>query len=225
MAVEPAKIRSMMEGRTLTGDNIRKMYQMVKEAEGGEDTEKKKQVMKHSVFFAGQLPLLPDYEVDIDTTRKYLLASVPYDAIDEYMDYLTEGLATQKLLLKKGETGCELNARYENAIAKATKVARAFKADQEANLSRNMETVKKIYQTGTRHYHAGQYEEAFDCFKKAAAQGEYRMAYYSLALMYKEGKGVDRDLKKALSYACKALYRGALIADALADDLLQALDA
>ena len=57
MAVEPAKIRSMMEGRTLSGDNIRKMYQMVKEAEGGEDTEKKKQVMKHSVFFAGQLPL------------------------------------------------------------------------------------------------------------------------------------------------------------------------
>ena len=94
MAVEPAKIRSMMEGRTLSGDNIRKMYQMVKEAEGGEDTEKKKQVMKHSVFFAGQLPLLPGYEVDMETTRKYLLASVPYDSIDEYMDYLTEGIAS-----------------------------------------------------------------------------------------------------------------------------------
>lgn len=224
MAVEPAKIRSMMEGRTLSGDNIRKMYQMVKEAEGGEDTEKKKQVMKHSVFFAGQLPLLPGYEVDMETTRKYLLASVPYDSIDEYMDYLTEGLVIQKLLLKKGETGYELNARYENAIAKATKVARAFKAGQEEEFSRNLDQIKKLYQTGTRQYHAGRYEEACESFKRAMSQGEYRMAYYSLALMYRDGKGVDRDLKKALYYACNALYRGARIADALADDLLQALE-
>ncbi len=54
MAVEGTKIREMMEGKTLEKDNIKKMYDMVQNASEPED---KKKVMKHSVFFIGQLPL------------------------------------------------------------------------------------------------------------------------------------------------------------------------
>ena len=45
------------------------------------------------------------------------------------------------------------------------------------------------------------------------------MAYYSLATMYSEGKGVEKNKDTALYYACKALMRGARIAEALADEL------
>ena len=50
MPQDMSKISSMMEGKTLEKDNIKKMYQMVQNAS---DTEEKKSVMKHSVFFCG----------------------------------------------------------------------------------------------------------------------------------------------------------------------------
>ena len=221
MAVEPAKIQKMMEGRTLEKDNIKKMHQIVQKAEGAEE---KKEAAKHSIMFAGQLPLLPDYKVDVEKTRKLLLASVPYDNIDEYMDDLFQGLTSLKLLLEKGETGYQVNSKYEKPLAQAIKVVRAHQSIREEAAKKNLDSVKKIYQTGTKYYHAGQYEEALESFRKAAVQGDYRMGYYSLALMYQEGKGVDKDLKKALYYACNALTRGARIADALADELLETLD-
>jgi TPR repeat protein len=41
---------------------------------------------------------------------------------------------------------------------------------------------------------------------------EYRLGYYSLALMYRDGKGVDLSLEQALLYARAAIARGAKIA-------------
>ena len=45
--MEQSKIDAMMDGRTLTKENILNMYQMVRSAS---DAEEKKNVMKHSVF-------------------------------------------------------------------------------------------------------------------------------------------------------------------------------
>jgi TPR repeat protein len=49
---------------------------------------------------------------------------------------------------------------------------------------------------------------------------EYRMGYYSLALLYMDGKGVDQSLEQALLYARAAIARGARIAEALEEDIL-----
>ena len=46
--MEQSKISAMMDGKTLTKENINKMYEMVQNAS---DAEEKKNVMKHSVFF------------------------------------------------------------------------------------------------------------------------------------------------------------------------------
>ena len=72
MAVEGTKIREMMEGKTLEKDNIKKMYDMVQNASEPED---KKKVMKHSVFFIGQLPLKENHIVDLEQTRRIVNGS------------------------------------------------------------------------------------------------------------------------------------------------------
>ena len=90
MAVEGTKIREMMEGKTLEKDNIKKMYDMVQNASEPED---KKKVMKHSVFFIGQLPLKENHIVDLEQTRRIVNGSVPFSEVDTYMDYLLKGLS------------------------------------------------------------------------------------------------------------------------------------
>ncbi|MBQ6392634.1 MAG: hypothetical protein IJH60_03910, partial [Eubacterium sp.] len=82
MPQDMSKISTMMEGKTLEKDNIKKMYQMVQNAS---DTEEKKSVMKHSVFFVGQLPLKDGYKVDLPATERILNTTVPYDQLEEYM--------------------------------------------------------------------------------------------------------------------------------------------
>ena len=183
MAVEGTKIREMMEGKTLEKDNIKKMYDMVQNASEPED---KKKVMKHSVFFIGQLPLKENHIVDLEQTRRIVNGSVPFSEVDTYMDYLLKGLSTQKLLLEKEDGSYEVNTKYD---------------------------------------HSGQYEEAAACFMNAAELAEYRMAYYSLALMYFKGQGVDQSFEEALYYARKALVKGAVIAQELEQEILEAMNA
>jgi TPR repeat protein len=84
-----------------------------------------------------------------------------------------------------------------------------------------MHRVKKMYQMGTRYYNAGDYEEAAASFMNTVEMAEYRMGYYSLALMYRDGKGVDPSLEQALLYARAAIARGARIAEALEEDILE----
>lgn len=220
MAVEGTKIKEMMEGKTLEKDNIKKMYDMVQSAS---DVEDKKKVMKHSVFFVGQLPLGENHLVDLEQTRRIMIAAAGYDEADTYMDYLLEGLSTQKLLLKKENGSYEVNTKYEKSVLKVRKIARAYQAEQEKELSENLPKAKKMYQMGTKYYHSGQYEEAAACFMNAVKLAEYRMACYSLAMMYFKGQGVDHSLKEALCYADKALIKGGRIAEPLEKEILDAM--
>lgn len=222
MAVEGTKIREMMEGKTLEKDNIKKMYDMVQNASEPED---KKKVMKHSVFFIGQLPLKENHIVDLEQTRRIVNGSVPFSEVDTYMDYLLKGLSTQKLLLEKEDGSYEVNTKYEKSVIKVRKIARAFQLEKEKALETGIPKAKKMYQMGTKYYHSGQYEEAAACFMNAAELAEYRMAYYSLALMYFKGQGVDQSFEEALYYARKALVKGAVIAQELEQEILEAMNA
>ncbi len=221
MALELSKISEMMQGKTLERDNVIKMYQMVQSAS---ETEEKKNVMKHSVFFVGQLPLKSNRCVDIEATKRILNTTVPYGDLDEYMNYLLEGLATQTLLLKKENGEYEVNRKFENSIAKVKKIAHAYRLEKDEEYKEIMPKVKKMYQMGTKYYNSGSYEEAAACFMNTIEMAEYRMGYYSLALMHFEGKGVEKSDEKALYYARNALVRGAKIAEGLEEDILSRLE-
>ena len=237
MAVEGTKIREMMEGKTLEKDNIKKMYDMVRVllshkvclqlhmVQNASEPEDKKKVMKHSVFFIGQLPLKENHIVDLEQTRRIVNGSVPFSEVDTYMDYLLKGLSTQKLLLEKEDGSYEVNTKYEKSVIKVRKIARAFQLEKEKALEAGIPKAKKMYQMGTKYYHSGQYEEAAACFMNAAELAEYRMAYYSLALMYFKGQGVDQSFEEALYYARKALVKGAVIAQELEQEILEAMNA
>ncbi len=218
MAVEGTKIKEMMAGKTLEKENIKKMYDMVQNASGAEE---KKNVMKHSVFFVGQLPLQENHIVNLEQTRRIVNTSVALAELDTYMGYLLDGLTTQTLLLKKEDGTYEVNTKYEKSVLKVRKIARAFQLEQEKEREAELPKAKKMYQMGTKYYHSGQYEEAAACFLNAVELAEYRMAYYSLAMMYWKGQGVDRSLEDALCYARKALVKGAVIAEPLEQEILK----
>lgn len=216
--MEQSKIDAMMDGRTLTKENILNMYQMVQDAS---DTEEKKNVMKHSVFFVGQLPLKENHVVDVARTERIVNTTVPLEELSTYMKYLLEGLATQTLLLKKEDGSYAVNTKYEKTVVKARKIARAYQLEQEKAKEEALPKAKKMYQMGTKYYHSGQYTEAAACFLNAVEMADYRMACYSLALLYKEGKGVDASLPEALYYARKAIVQGGVIAEPLEREILE----
>lgn len=218
--MEQSKIDAMMEGRTLTKENIYNMYQMVRNAS---DTEEKKNVMKHSVFFVGQLPLRENHVVDVAKTERILNTVMPLEEIGESMQYLLDGLATQTLLIKKEDGSYEVNTKYEKTVIKARKIARAYQLEQEKVREETLPKAKKMYQMGTKYYHSGQYTEAAACFLNAVEMADHRMACYSLAMMYKEGKGVDMSLSEALYYARKAIVQGGVIAEPLEREILLAM--
>lgn len=220
--MEQSKIDAMMDGRTLTKENILNMYQMVQDAS---DTEEKKNVMKHSVFFVGQLPLKENHVVDVARTERIVNTTVPLEELSTYMKYLLEGLATQTLLLKKEDGSYAVNTKYEKTVVKARKIARAYQLEQEKAKEEALPKAKKMYQMGTKYYHSGQYTEAAACFLNAVEMADYRMACYSLALLYKEGKGVDASLPEALYYARKAIVQGGVIAELLEREILEELRA
>ena len=220
--MEQSKIDAMMDGRTLTKENILNMYQMVQDAS---DTEEKKNVMKHSVFFVGQLPLKENHVVDVARTERIVNTTLQLEEISTYMKYLLEGLATQTLLLKKEDGSYAVNTKYEKTVVKARKIARAYQLEQEKAKEEALPKAKKMYQMGTKYYHSGQYTEAAACFFNAVEMADYRMACYSLALLYKEGKGVDASLPEALYYARKAIVQGGVIAEPLEREILEELRA
>lgn len=219
--MEQSKISAMMDGKTLTKENINKMYQMVQNAS---DAEEKKNVMKHSVFFVGQLPLKENHVVDIMKTERIINTMVPVNEIDDCMKKLLEGLTTQTLLLQKEDGSYEVNTKYEKSIIKVRKIAKAYQMEREKELEESMPKAKKMYQMGTKYYHSGDFQEAAACFMNAVELAEHRMAYYSLAMMYMEGKGVDASLEEALFYARNAVVRGAVIAEPLEKEILEKMN-
>lgn len=220
--MEQSKIEAMMDGRTLTKENILNMYQMVQNAS---DAEEKKNVMKHSVFFVGQLPLKENHIVDVEGTERIVNTTVPLEELSTYMQYLLEGLSTQTLLLKKEDGTYVVNTKYEKTVVKARKIARAYQLEQEKAREEALPKAKKMYQMGTKYYHSGQYTEAAACFLNAVEMADYRMACYSLAMMYKDGKGVDASLQEALYYARKAIVQGGIIAEPLEKEILEKIQA
>lgn len=219
--MEQSKISAMMDGKTLTRENINKMYQMVQNAS---DAEEKKNVMKHSVFFVGQLPLKENHVVDLMKTERVINTTVPMNEIDDCMKNLLEGLTTQTLLLKKDNGSYEVNTKYEKSIIKVRKIAKAYQMERDKVLEESMPKAKKMYQMGTKYYHSGEYQEAAACFMNAVKLAEHRMAYYSLSMMYMEGKGVDTSLEEALFYARNAVVRGAVIAEPLEKEILEKMN-
>lgn len=218
--MEQSKIGAMMDGKTLTKENILKMYQMVQNAS---DAEEKKNVMKHSVFFVGQLPLKENHIVDIKQTERIVNTTVPYEKLDIWMGYLLDGLSTQTLLLKKEDGSYEVNTKYEKSVLKVKKIAKAYQLEQEQSRGEALPKAKKMYQMGTKYYHGGEYQEAAACFMNAVELAEYRMGYYSLAMMYMDGRGVEKSLPEALRCARKALVMGAVIAEPLEQQILKEL--
>lgn len=219
--MEQSKISAMMEGKTLTKDNIEKMYHMVQNASSPEEKTK---VMKHSVFFVGQLPLGDNHIVDLKKTEQLLGAAMMQGEIPDCMEKLLSGLVTQTLLIQKENGSYEVNTKYEKSVLKVRKIARAYQAEQKQSSEEVLPKAKKMYQMGTKYYHASDYEQAAACFMNTVEMAEYRMGYYSLAEMYRDGKGVDRSLEKALYYARNAIVRGAKIAEALEEDILSKME-
>lgn len=215
--MQQTKLSSMMEGKTYTKENIDQMLQMVRAAQSPEE---KTNVMKHSVFFAGQLPLRDKDVVDLPALRRLVGAGVPERNLDDSIGHLLDGLSTQKLLLKGEDGSYRLNNKYEKSLLKVRKIVRAWQLEKEQIPEDLLSRVKKMYQTGTRYYHSGDYEEAAAAFMNTIEMAEYRMGYYSLALMYRDGKGVEQSLEQALLYARAAIARGARIAEALEEDIL-----
>ncbi|MBQ9156678.1 MAG: sel1 repeat family protein [Eubacterium sp.] len=219
--MEQTKISAMMEGKTFTRENIDHMYQMVQEAG---TPEEKTNVMKHSVFFVGQLPLDANNVVVEKKLEQQLGASILQGQMEDSKHKLLTGLATQKLLLEKDNGSYQVNTKYEKSILKVRKVARAFQSEQTQISEDDLPRVKKMYQMGTKYYNAGDYEQAAASFMNTIEMAGYRMGYYSLALMYRDGKGVDKDPEQALLYARCAIARGAVIAESLEEELLAEID-
>ena len=167
--MEQSKISAMMDGKTLTKENISKMYQMVQNAS---DAEEKKNVMKHS-FCAGTVIKKENHTVDLPQTERALHLSVPYEELDDCMEKLLEGLSTQTLLLKKEDGSYEVNTKYEKSVLKVRKIARAYQARkvQEKSLEEEMPKAKKMYQMGTKYYHAGDYPQAAGLFYAGGGTG------------------------------------------------------
>ena len=100
--MEQSKIDAMMEGRTLTKENIYNMYQMVRNAS---DTEEKKNVMKHSVFFVGQLPLRENHVVDVAKTERIQRIKSPGIHIVKPIFFIKVGKITAERLSAISKAG------------------------------------------------------------------------------------------------------------------------
>ena len=75
-----------------------------------------------------------------------------------------------------------------------------------------MKRIKKndpvaICRVGKKHYHEADYDTALEYSTKAAELGDAE-AHYSLSLMYRDGKGVEKDKKKEIYHAEEAAIGG-----------------
>lgn len=212
-----SKVTEMMEGKTLEKQNISKMYDMVEKAQ---DAEEKKNIMKHSVFFVGQLPLNEDGTVDCAGVKRILHTNMDLSEVDTYYEKLVKGLTKQTLLREVKPGIYEVNPKYDKSVLKVRQVAKAYEKERAEAFSANLPQAKRMYQMGTKYYHEEDYYEAAGCFMHAIEMAEYRMAYYSLAMLYKDGKGVDKSLEKALFYVRCSIAKGASIGIPMEKEIL-----
>ena len=86
------------------------------------------------------------------------------------------------------------------------------KSKEEADKNR-MNRIKKkndpaaIREMGKKHYHEGDYDGALKYLTTAAVLGDSE-AYFNLSLMYRDGKGAEKDIEKAIYHAEEAAIGG-----------------
>ena len=103
----------------------------------------------------------------------------------------------------------EAEAGLEQRCAFCREPAPKSKEEYE---KRKMKRVKKndpaaIREMGKKHYYEGDYDGALEYLTSAAALGDAE-AYFNLACMYRDGQGVERDLKKYTYHLEEAAIRG-----------------
>ena len=64
---------------------------------------------------------------------------------------------------------------------------------------------------GTKRYYGGDHKAAFEYWSRAVALGDVR-ANYELSALYREGRGVEKDIKRALHHLAEAAIGGHPIA-------------
>ena len=77
-----------------------------------------------------------------------------------------------------------------------------------------------LFNTGKKYYDSGDYATAFDYAKKSANMG-YASAQCLLAVMYHEGRGVEKNMEQAAYWAMKAAEQGDMKAQFFLADLFE----
>ena len=86
------------------------------------------------------------------------------------------------------------------------------KSDEESN-TRAMKRIKKnncpaaMSHMGDKHFNKGDYETALEYLTKAVELGDAE-AHYCLSVMYLDGRGVEKDMKKAVHHWAEAAIGG-----------------
>mmetsp|Transcript_2859 Transcript_2859/g.4194 ORF Transcript_2859/g.4194 Transcript_2859/m.4194 type:complete len:136 (+) Transcript_2859:115-522(+) len=85
---------------------------------------------------------------------------------------------------------------------------RATDEDHKNNLKRAAANdPAALHNIGSKHHDEGDYEVAFEYWKKSAEFGNV-MAHYKLSALYREGEGVEKDTKKELFHLEEAAIAG-----------------
>ncbi len=103
----------------------------------------------------------------------------------------------------------EIEARLEQRCAFCRE---PLPESMEDVLKRVMARIKKndpdaMREMGKKHYDEGDYKTALQYFTKAAELGSAH-AHYNLTIMYREGRGVEKDVKKFFYHSEEAAIRG-----------------
>ncbi len=87
--------------------------------------------------------------------------------------------------------------------------APSSKEEVETNLLKRIEVNDPlaICEMGTRRYHEGDYDSAFEYYSKAVELGDAG-AHYNLSCFYRDGVGVEKDKKKELHHLEEAAIGG-----------------
>ncbi len=88
----------------------------------------------------------------------------------------------------------------------------SWRKDEEKIIKQMMKRVKAndpvaMNYMGSRCYHEGNYDDAFEYWTKAAELGD-TCAHYEIGVMYMDGEGVEKDAKKTVYHLEKAAIGG-----------------
>jgi len=91
----------------------------------------------------------------------------------------------------------------------APKTEEAWKEETEKRRMKRLEANDPValQELGVDHYHDGDYGSSIKCWRKAAVLGDV-VSHYQMSIMYREGKGVQKDMKKAIYHAEQAAIGG-----------------